>query len=89
MFVHSLEPPKRGSGVKGQGMPLNSESPTVNSRYTLHEVLGHGGGLSGDYHLGRYLPSTDPARREHLTQALALFERLGAKYDAEAVRKLL
>ncbi len=41
------------------------------------------------YHAGRFLPQTDPARREHLTQALAIFERLGAAYDAECTRKLL
>ena len=41
------------------------------------------------YHAGRFLPQTDPARREHLTQALAIFERLGAAYDADCVRRLL
>ena len=41
------------------------------------------------YHTGRFLPQADPARREHLAQALVIFERLGAAYDAECTRKLL
>jgi tetratricopeptide (TPR) repeat protein len=41
------------------------------------------------YHAGRFLPPANPGRQEHLTQALAIFERLGAAYDAELVRKLL
>jgi hypothetical protein len=41
------------------------------------------------YHAGRFMPPHDAARREHLTQALAIFERLGAAHDAECTRALL
>jgi hypothetical protein len=32
------------------------------------------------YELGRHLPAEDPARREHLERACALFEQMGATY---------
>ncbi|MFQ5615277.1 MAG: AAA family ATPase, partial [Anaerolineales bacterium] len=38
------------------------------------------------YHLGRRLPASDAARRAHLTQAIAIFERLGAAWDLERAR---
>lgn len=38
--------------------------------------------------LGRHLPADAPARREHLTQAAAMFEQLGSTWDLTAVRAL-
>ncbi len=41
------------------------------------------------YEMGRRLPTTDPARVEHLTQASEIFTRLGATYDFERAQKAL
>ncbi len=46
------------------------------------EALGH-------YHFGRQLPAGDAAGREHLTQAVAIFERLGAVWDLARARAAL
>jgi hypothetical protein len=39
--------------------------------------------------LGRRLPADDPARREHLDQALHIFIRLNAAYDAQQAQAAL
>jgi tetratricopeptide (TPR) repeat protein len=41
------------------------------------------------YHLGRFLSAADPHRNEYLHQAVAIFERLGAKGDLEGARTAL
>ncbi|MFN8458085.1 MAG: adenylate/guanylate cyclase domain-containing protein [Anaerolineae bacterium] len=41
------------------------------------------------YEMGRRLPPTDPARREHLARAADIFNRLGAAYDAERAQQAL
>ena len=33
------------------------------------------------YEIGRHLPAHDPARRQHMERAGALFEQIGATYD--------
>jgi hypothetical protein len=35
------------------------------------------------YHIGRFLPSNQPLRHQHLKQAAAIFEKLGAMWDLE------
>jgi tetratricopeptide (TPR) repeat protein len=41
------------------------------------------------YHLGRFLPKDDPQHAEHLKQAAAIFERLGAAWDLERAHQAL
>lgn len=41
------------------------------------------------YHLGRYLPPSDPARHHHLTQAHTIFTELRASYDLVRTEELL
>jgi tetratricopeptide (TPR) repeat protein len=41
------------------------------------------------YEMGWRLPSTNPARREHLTRAVEIFNQLGAGYDLEQAQKVL
>jgi hypothetical protein len=68
---------RRAARIAGRGIRLSQQLQTSYDEGLLH------------YHTGRFLPESDPARREHLGQALALFERLGAAHDAECTRKLL
>ena len=92
-FVHDVGKPRLAvyqcwlagiQGQKGRAARLAKAGLLLAQKLQLphEEALLH-------YHFGRFLPSGDPARREHLTQALALFERLGAEYDAEVARALL
>ncbi|HEY4689869.1 MAG TPA: AAA family ATPase, partial [Anaerolineae bacterium] len=41
------------------------------------------------YEIGRHLPTTDPARREHLRHAREIFARIGAAYDLALTEKAL
>jgi len=43
----------------------------------------------GQYHLGRLLPDDHGDKRAALEQAAALFERLGAGWDAAKAREIL
>ena len=92
-FVHDMGKPRLAAcacwqaGVQGQHrlaakIARNGLQLAQQFHLPYEEGLLH-------YHTGRFLPPADPARREHLTQALAIFERLGAAYDAECTRKLL
>jgi hypothetical protein len=68
---------RRAARIAQRGIRLSQQLQTTYDEGLLH------------YHSGRFLPESDPARREHLSQALAIFERLGAAHDAECTRKLL
>ncbi len=67
---------RRAARIAQRGIQLSQQLQTPYDEGLLH------------YHAGRFLPESDPARREHLSQALAIFERLGAAHDAECTRKL-
>jgi tetratricopeptide (TPR) repeat protein len=68
---------RRAARIAQRGIRLSQQLQTSYDEGLLH------------YHTGRFLPESDAARREHLGQALAIFERLGAAHDAECTRKLL
>jgi tetratricopeptide (TPR) repeat protein len=45
-----------------------------------YEALAH-------YHLGRFMPKSDPERTDHLKIAIAIFDDLGAAHDARRARQ--